>query len=210
MLEIISYVLGPVQTNAFLVGDTESGDAIVVDPAWDGDLFFNEAVQRGWDIKGIWLTHAHFDHIGGVASLMKHLGPATLLALHPHDMELWRMQGGAPMFGIQIGELPTPNYSLAHGQLINLGEYSFEVRHAPGHTAGHVIFYCQSQSLVFCGDVIFKGSIGRTDLPGGDYRTLINSIQSQILSLKDETLLLSGHGPETSVGQERVYNPFLN
>jgi glyoxylase-like metal-dependent hydrolase (beta-lactamase superfamily II) len=210
MLEVISYVLGPVQTNAYLAGDTESREAIVVDPGWDGDLIFNEAVQRGWDIKGIWLTHAHFDHIGGVASLVKHLPSASLLALHPDDMPLWRMQGGAPMFGMQIGELPTPNYSLEHGQRMNLGEYSFEVKHAPGHTAGHVVFYCETQSLVFCGDVIFNGSIGRTDLPGGDYRTLINSIHSQILPLADNTRLLSGHGPETSVGHERVHNPFLS
>ncbi len=98
---------------------------------------------------------------------------------------------------------------LAGGQLLELGENKFEVRHTPGHTTGHVVFYCQSEKLVFCGDLIFAGSVGRTDLPGGSYDTLIRSIRTHILSLPDETRLLSGHGPETTVGEERATNPFL-
>jgi glyoxylase-like metal-dependent hydrolase (beta-lactamase superfamily II) len=98
---------------------------------------------------------------------------------------------------------------LAAGQLWQVGADSFQVRHTPGHTPGHVIFYCAQQKVVFCGDVIFRGSIGRTDLPGGSYETLIQSIETQILTLSDETILYSGHGPETKVGFERAYNPFL-
>ena len=210
MLEIKSYVLGPVQTNTYLVGDPDSGEAVIVDPAGDGELLIEEAKQKNWNIKAIWLTHAHFDHIGGVPIIMKRVQPAPVLALHPLDMPLWNVQGGAVMFGMQIGALPAPTLSLEHGQVLSLGVYDFEVRHAPGHTPGHVMFYCESQAVVFSGDVVFNGSIGRTDLPGGDYRTLINSIQSQILTLKDETRLLCGHGPETSVGQERMNNPFLS
>jgi len=119
------------------------------------------------------------------------------------------MQGGAPLFGMKIDPGPEPTVDLQHGQLLNLGEFQFEVRHTPGHTPGHVVFYCSQEAVVFCGDVIFQGSIGRTDLPGGDFSTLMNSINSEILALPDETRLLTGHGPETSVGIERQYNPFL-
>ncbi|HEX7974308.1 MAG TPA: MBL fold metallo-hydrolase [Anaerolineales bacterium] len=104
---------------------------------------------------------------------------------------------------------PEPTVDLAQGQVLHLGGSRLEVRHCPGHTPGHVVFYCEAEKVVFCGDVIFSGSIGRTDLAGGDYDILIDSIRTQILTLPDETRLLPGHGPETTVGMERAYNPFL-
>ena len=113
------------------------------------------------------------------------------------------------LFGLKIDPGPEPTIDLEHGQILHLGRYRFEVRHAPGHTPGHVMFYCAEQKVLFCGDVIFQGSIGRTDLPGGDYQTLMNSIRTQVLSLPEDTRLLTGHGPETTVGLERRYNPFL-
>jgi hydroxyacylglutathione hydrolase len=209
MLEIVTLVLGPVETNAYLVADTESGDAVVVDPAWDGAFIVEHAVQRGWQIRQFWLTHAHFDHFGGAAGLAKPGDQPPQGALHPLDLSLWQAQGGAPLFGLHIDPGPRPEIALEHGQKLHVGEFTFEVRHAPGHTPGHVVFYCPARGVVFCGDVIFQGSIGRTDLPGGNYRTLIESIRTQILSLPDETLLFSGHGPETTVGDERATNPFL-
>jgi glyoxylase-like metal-dependent hydrolase (beta-lactamase superfamily II) len=136
--------------------------------------------------------------------------PMPPVALHPGDYGLWRAQGGAGLFGYHIDPGPEPTIDLSQFTRLRLGEAEFEVRHAPGHTPGHVIFYCAQEGLAFCGDVIFQGSIGRTDLPGGNYDTLLHSIRSQILSLPDETRLLSGHGPETTVGAERVYNPFLH
>jgi hydroxyacylglutathione hydrolase len=135
--------------------------------------------------------------------------PPPPVALHPADAVLWRMQGGAPLFGFHIDPGPEPTVDLFHGQILRLGRYQLEVRHAPGHTAGHVVFCCLGERVAFCGDVIFRGSIGRTDLPGGDYDTLMDSIREQILTLPDETRLLSGHGPETTVGLERGWNPFL-
>jgi hydroxyacylglutathione hydrolase len=111
---------------------------------------------------------------------------------------------------MQIDPGPEPTMHLSHGQKLPLGDRLFEVRHTPGHTPGHVVFYCGSEKVVFCGDVIFWGGIGRTDLPGGDYDTLMHSIQSQILSLPNDTRLLSGHGGETTVGYERRENPFLS
>jgi hydroxyacylglutathione hydrolase len=210
MLDIVSFILGPVQTNAYLVADTDSKTAVVIDPAWDGLIIVDEAIKRGWQIGQIWLTHAHFDHIGGIDAVVKGVNPAPQIALHPEDHPLWRMQGGAPFFGMSLDIASEPKRILAHGQKLELGNYKFEVRHSPGHTLGHVIFYCKEEAVVFGGDVIFWGSIGRTDLQGGDFNTLMNSIRDQILTLPDETRLLTGHGPETTVGSEKRDNPFLD
>jgi len=209
MLEIVSFVLGPVMTNAYLIADPQTREAAVIDPADEGQVILAAAVRKGWHIGNIWLTHAHFDHLAGAAAVADHVEPPPPVALHPEDYPLWRMQGGAPYFGMQIDPGPEPTIALYHGQILHLGNNLLEVRHAPGHTRGHVVFYCAAERVVFCGDVIFLGSIGRTDLPGGDYDTLITSIQTQILTLPEETRLLSGHGPETTVGQERLTNPFL-
>jgi len=210
MLDIVTFILGPVETNAYLIADPQTGEAAVVDPAWDGHVIVAEANKRGWRIGHIWLTHAHFDHIAGAGAIVDSLSPSPAIALHPDDQPLWMMQGGAPLFGMRIDPGPEPTVELSPSQLLHLGSNQFEVRHAPGHTPGHVVLVCAKAGVVFCGDVIFAGSIGRTDLPGGDYDTLIDSIRSQILSLPDETRLLSGHGPETTVGREKSYNPFLS
>ncbi len=210
MLEIVSFVLGPVMTNGYLVADPESGEAVVIDPADEGEKIVAEAQQLGWRIGHIWVTHAHFDHIVGANGVIDNVKPPPPVALHSEDYELWRMQGGAMLFGMRVDPGPEPSVELKHGQLLQLGCNQFEVRHAPGHTRGHVVFYCATEKVVFCGDVIFQGSIGRTDLPGGDYHTLIESIRSQILTLPDDTRLLTGHGPETTVGVERRWNPFLS
>ena len=210
MLSIVTFVLGPVQTNAYLVADDSTGEAAVIDPAAEGNLILEEAVRRDWRIANIWLTHAHFDHLAGAAAIADGCNPAPPVAMHPDDYWLWRNEGGAPFFGMRIDPGPEPTIDLKHGQILHLGDLELEVRHTPGHSPGHVVFYCASERVVFCGDVIFQGSIGRTDLPGGDYQTLLNSIHTQILSLPDETRLLSGNGLATTVGQERIYNPFLS
>lgn len=209
MLEIISFTLGPVETNSYLVADLDSKDAVVIDPAADGHILVQAAADRNWTIRKIWLTHAHFDHIAGTGDIRKLLTPSPEVALHNADKLLWQMQGGAPLFGMRIDPGPEPEISLDVNQRLSLGAQQFEVRHAPGHTPGHVVFYCSQEKVVFCGDVIFFQSIGRTDLPGGSYNTLIDSIRRQILSLPDDTRLLSGHGPESTVGHERRWNPFL-
>jgi len=208
-LTVVRMVLGPVQTNAYLVGDAASGSAVVIDPAWDGASILQEAERRSWKVAQIWLTHAHFDHFGGSAAVAD--GSKAPVALHPDDQPLWRLSGGAPLFGFpRFDPGPEPTISLEHGMIVHLGEHAFEVRHTPGHSPGHVIFVTRSSGLVFCGDLIFQGGVGRTDLPGGDWATLLRSIQQEILTLPDDTRLLSGHGAETTVGVERRFNPFLS
>lgn len=209
MLEIISFTLGPAQTNAYLVADSQTKEAAVIDPAWDGHLILDAARKRGWRIGHLWYTHAHFDHIGGAAAIADALNPLPLVALHPNDHVLWRAAGGAALFGFDIDPGPEPTIDFFHGMKMKLGDVGFEIRFTPGHTTGHCVFYVPSASVCFCGDLIFAGSVGRTDLPGGDWNALEKSIREQIFTLPDETRLLSGHGPETTVGQEKRSNPFV-
>ena len=208
-LEIVAFTLGPVQTNAYLVADPQTKEATVIDPSWDGHLILTEAQKRGWRIGHLWYTHAHFDHIGGAAAIADALNPLPLVALHPADHVLWRAGGGGRMFGLPIDPGPEPSIDFAHGQTLRLGSNIFEVRYTPGHTPGHVVFYCAAENVCFCGDLIFAHSVGRTDLPGGSWDTLVQSIRGQIYSLPESTRLLSGHGPETTVGEEKVSNPFV-
>ncbi|MFN3741936.1 MAG: MBL fold metallo-hydrolase [Anaerolineales bacterium] len=210
MLEIVSFVLGPVQTNAYLIADRKSGEAAVIDPAWDGGRILQAAQARGWRIAHLWYTHAHFDHIGGAAAIADALNPTPIIALHPGDYPLWKVKGGASLFGIPLEDVgPEPTVELFHGQTLHLGNSILEVRHTPGHTPGHCVFYCAEAGVCFCGDLIFAGSVGRTDLPGGDWQALETSIHTQIFTLPEATRLLPGHGPETTVGEEKRYNPFV-
>jgi glyoxylase-like metal-dependent hydrolase (beta-lactamase superfamily II) len=208
-LAIVRFILGPVQTNAYLVVDPVAGDAAVVDPSWDGEVISGEASKRGWRIAHLWYTHAHFDHIGGAAAIADSLNPPPLVALHPADHTLWRAEGGAPLFGFRLDPGPEPTIDFTHGQTLRLGGVTLEVRHTPGHTPGHVVLYCSNEKVCFCGDLIFQGSVGRTDLPGGDWAALESSIRTQIYTLPADTRLLPGHGPETTVGQEMTSNPFV-
>ncbi|HSF79697.1 MAG TPA: MBL fold metallo-hydrolase [Anaerolineales bacterium] len=209
MLEIVSFTLGPVMTNAYIVADPQTREAVVIDPADEGKTIVAEAERRGWRITSIWLTHAHFDHLAGAGEVADLVDPPPPVALHPEDYSLWRLQGGAQLFGMRIDPGPEPSIDLYDQQILHLGGNTLQVHHTPGHTRGHVIFYVPEQAVAFCGDVIFQGSIGRTDLPGGDYDTLMHSIRAKILTLPDETRLLSGHGPETTVGIEKRANPFV-
>ncbi|MGH2607327.1 MAG: MBL fold metallo-hydrolase [Anaerolineales bacterium] len=209
-LEILTFTLGPAQTNAYLVADPAARAAVVIDPAWDGAMLAGEAERRGWRIQAIWLTHAHFDHFAGSPELSESLKTPVPIALHPADQFLWRANGLAGLFGVRgIDPGPEPTVPLEHGGRLWLGRHEFEVRHSPGHTPGHVLFLLREEGIAFCGDLIFRDSVGRTDLPGGDWMTLQGSLRMEILSLPDAYRLLPGHGLETTVGQERRGNPFL-
>lgn len=208
-LEIVRFTLGPAATNAYLIAPASGKEAVVIDPSWDGQLILDAANQRDWRVTNIWLTHAHWDHFGGAAAVADGSSLPPPVALHPEDYWLWRDNGGAAKYGLQFDPGPEPTIELAHGQSMHIGDTEIQVRFAPGHTPGHVMFYVPSENLMFCGDVIFQMSIGRTDLPRADHRTLLESIHREVLSLPDETRLLPGHGPETTVEQEREFNPFL-
>jgi glyoxylase-like metal-dependent hydrolase (beta-lactamase superfamily II) len=209
-LTVVTLVLGLNQTNVYLVGDTTSGKAVVIDPAWDGEVIVREADRRGLSITEIWLTHAHFDHLGGAAAVADSSETLISVALHPDDIPLWSASCGARGVGFRdFDPGPEPTIDLGHGMCLELESHKFEVRGTPGHTSGHVIFLSREAGLCFSGDLIFQGSVGRTDLPGGDWNTLITSIKEEILVLPDETQLLTGHGPTTTVGRERRTNPFL-
>ena len=210
MLEILTLVLGPVSTNTYILCDSDSKEAVVIDPAWDGPVILAESQKRGWEIKQMWYTHAHFDHIGGAAALASALDPTPPIALHLKDFPLWELGGGGMLFGYQIKRGPKPNIDLAKVRMLQVGKHAFEVRHTPGHTPGHCIFYCEADEVLFSGDLIFQRSVGRTDLPGGNSSDLLTSIQTQVFTLPERTRILSGHGPETSVAEEKKYNPFVH
>jgi len=213
MLQIEKWVLGPVATNTYLVGDPDTKQAVVIDPAWDGKFLAKEIKKGGWQINSIWLTHAHFDHFGGLADLLEALGPdkeeGFFVGLHPKGNLLWKVKGGAVMFGINIKSTPKPDHEFEEGETLSLGKYKFVVHHTPGHSTGHVIFHCPEEKVLFSGDVIFMQGIGRTDLLGGSYKTLMDSIKTWVLPLPDDTRIYSGHGPETTVGAEKTGNPFI-
>lgn len=208
-LEILTLPLGPMENNTYLIADSETGQAVAVDPSFDSELVLDELNRRGWKLTGIWLTHAHFDHIAGVKTLLDATQPQPVVGLHPLDLPLWRQGGGARIFGQQVEPGPEPKLHFEHEQTLSLGKEVLEVRHTPGHTPGHVTFYSRSARAALCGDLIFFRGVGRTDLPGGDMETLLQSIHTQILTLPPDTRLLSGHGPETTVKDEQAENPFL-
>jgi len=177
-----------------------------VDPGEEPERFLAEAARRDRRISAIWLTHAHLDHVLGVAAIRAATGAP--IYLHPADRRLYdELPQQGIWLGVAAGAPPPPDAELSHGQIVRIGGASLTVRHAPGHSPGHVCFV--APGAVLCGDVLFEGSIGRTDLPGGDFETLIASIRRELLSLPDATRVYPGHGPVTTIGRERAGNPFL-
>jgi glyoxylase-like metal-dependent hydrolase (beta-lactamase superfamily II) len=207
-LEILTLTLGPMDNKTYLAADPFSKQAVVIDPSFDSQTIFSALEKRGWNLAAVWLTHAHFDHTAGVRAIIAHY-PEVPVGLHPDDLNLWRAGGGASLFGIHHDSGPEPALPFQHDQVLKVGGVPVEVRHTPGHSPGHVIFYAASENTVFCGDLIFIQSVGRTDLPGGSHATLLASIRTQVLTLPPETRLLPGHGAETTVGAEAAKNPFL-
>jgi hydroxyacylglutathione hydrolase len=205
---IIRIENGQFVENCYLVGDEAQGVAVMVDPGEEAGRFLSELRHRKWALEAIWLTHAHIDHILGVAAVHE-AHPGIPIYLHPLDLPLYN---GLPKQGRWMGfsgldAPPAADRTLAAGQVLQVGRYPFEVRHVPGHSPGHVAFL--GHGVILSGDVLFNGSIGRTDLPGGDFSTLMQTIQSEFLTLPDSTVVYCGHGPETTIGVERVSNPFL-
>ncbi len=205
-LEIVTLPNGQFSENCYLLADRPSGRAVIIDPGEEPRLFLAELDTRRLTLEAIWLTHGHIDHIMGVRAVKEATGAPVFL--HPADRGLYdALPRQGEWMGLALEALPAPDGELADAQELQLGEHRFQVRHTPGHSPGSVSFL--GDGVVLGGDVLFSGSIGRTDLPGGDFATLLHSIQSVFLALPDSTTVLSGHGPETTVGVERMTNPFL-
>jgi hydroxyacylglutathione hydrolase len=208
-VDIFTFTLGPLENNTYVIVDSVSKTAVIIDPSFNSHEVVQAIFRRGLIITSIWITHAHFDHIAGVNEIIQGSKNPITIALHPLDLPLWQTGGGARMFGFSLSKLPDPDVSLHHGQVLSIGNETVEVRYTPGHCAGHVVFYLSSAHALVCGDVIFFHGIGRTDLPGGSLNQLEKSIREQIYTLPPETRLLSGHGPETTVDEEITANPYV-
>ena len=208
-IEILGLALGMVSTNCYLVGDSDSGDAVVIDPADDAPTILHAAAQRGWTIRLILATHAHFDHVLAVEGVKQASGAP--FRLHEADLPTLRaLQLTGQLFGLTLPPPPEVDSFVTAGEAIAVGPIRLGVRFTPGHTPGHVSYVLDSEQVVFCGDCLFAGSIGRTDLPGGDAALLIDSIRTELLSLPDYFTVASGHGALTTIGVERRTNPFLS
>ena len=203
-----TFPVGPLACNCTILGDREAGEAIVIDPGDEVGRIYRRLVELGLKLKQILVTHAHIDHVGGALKL-KGLTGAPIL-LNENDLPLLKMMDQqANWLGVATPETAPPDESLADGLRVGLEHYPAQVIYTPGHTQGSVCLHFAALKLLVAGDTLFEGSIGRTDLPGGDYGQIINSIQTRLLSLPDETRVLTGHGPATTIGAERRSNPFL-
>ncbi len=199
--------VGPIQTNCYIVGCEETKEGVVIDPGAEAERILSEVKALGLTIKYILNTHAHFDHIQANDALVKATGAP--LALHPLDLPLLRQGGGAAWFGQEVLPSPEPDLALTEGDTLTFGAHTFQVLFTPGHTLGHVSFYEAKAGIIFDGDVLFADGIGRVDLPGSDYETLMASINEKLMVLPDETTVYSGHGPVTTIGRERANNFWL-
>lgn len=209
MLQYQTIPVTPFQQNCSLVWDDQSKQAAVIDPGGDLDLILAAVAQHQLKLEQIWLTHAHIDHAGGTAVLSRNLN-LPIVGPHPGD-QFWidRLSDQGRMFQFPEAEVFKPTRWLQDGDTVQLGAHTLNVRHCPGHTPGHVVFYSPEMKRAFVGDVLFAGSIGRTDFPQGDHDTLIASITQRLWPMGDDTVFIPGHGPESTFGRERRSNPYV-
>ena len=207
----IKYVtLGLAATNAYLVGDEDTHEAILIDPVDQADLLKEMADDSGWTIKLILATHAHFDHVLASKALKELTGAPFYIHTEAAEHLKTLPEAGVRFTGNKFPEAAVPDRLLTtEPETIELGAIKLETLYTPGHAPGHLAFYMRDHALVFSGDALFAGSVGRTDLPGGSHALLMKSIREKLLTLPDETSVLPGHGGATTIGQERATNPFL-
>jgi hydroxyacylglutathione hydrolase len=203
-----TFPVGPLQCNCTILGDAQAGEAIVIDPGDEVGRIHRRLTELGLKLKQILVTHAHIDHVGGALKLKRLTGAPILL--NENDLPLLKMMDEqAGWVGVATPETAPPDESLNDGLSVGIESCPAQVIYTPGHTQGSVCLHFAPLKLLIAGDTLFAGSIGRTDLPGGDFGQLIDSIESRLLALPDETKVLPGHGPATTIGAERKSNPFL-
>ena len=203
---IKNIVVGPLEVNCYILGCEDTKEAAIIDPGDNADEIISNIEKEGLNPKFIINTHAHFDHIGGVKVIQDHFKIDFIL----HEGDLFLVENAseqATAFGLKPISKPEVNKNVTNGEKVILGNKFITVIHTPGHSPGGVCYY--SGNNVFVGDTLFTGSIGRTDLPGGSYDTLINSIKENLFPLGDSTIVYPGHGPSTTIGNEKEHNPFL-
>jgi glyoxylase-like metal-dependent hydrolase (beta-lactamase superfamily II) len=209
MLRYITIPVTAFQQNCSIVWCDETLQAAVIDPGGDLDLLLAEVKRQGLTLTQIWQTHAHIDHAGGTAELAHKL---KLPIMGPHPADQFWIEGlpeQGRMFGLPHADAFTPTRWLFDGDTVTVGHCTLNVRHCPGHTPGHVVFHSPEIGRAFVGDVLFAGSIGRTDFPQGDHDTLIASIVQRLWPMGDATVFIPGHGPESTFGRERKTNPYV-
>jgi hydroxyacylglutathione hydrolase len=203
-----SFPVGPLACNCTILGDEETREAIVIDPGDDISRIHKRLTEQGLKLKQILVTHGHIDHVGGALKLKRLTGAP--IYLNENDLpQLEMMDTQAEWVGVAAPETAPPDEGLNDGQLVGLEHYPAQVLHTPGHTQGSICLHFAPLKLLIAGDTLFAGSIGRTDLPGGNFDQIITSLRSRLLTLPDETKVLPGHGPATTIGEERASNPFL-
>jgi len=203
-----TFPVGPLQCNCTLLGDEETREAIVVDPGDEISRINERLKAHGLTLKQILITHAHIDHVGGALKLKSLTGAPIFL--NENDLPLLEiMAEQAAWVGVPTPETAPPDETLTDGRRVGLENYPAQVIHTPGHTQGSISLHFEPLKMVLAGDTLFAGSIGRTDLPGGNYDQILDSIQSRLLTLPDGTKVVPGHGPVTTIGAERKTNPFL-
>ena len=199
----------PFAQNCSVLIEPDERRAVIIDPGGDAHLIMQALAEARATPQAIWLTHGHFDHVGGAAQLKEALGVDVLGPHRDDDWLVEHVQEQGAFFGVDAGRSVTPDRWLSHGEALQIGKAQFKVRHCPGHTPGHVIFVDEAHRIGFFGDVLFRGSIGRTDFPRGDHAQLLASIAERILTLPDDFRFIPGHGPPSTVGEERRSNPYL-
>ena len=212
MMFIEVFPTGPIQANCTLLGDVDAGELVVIDPGEEAERIIARIEASRLEAVKILHTHGHLDHAGGTADLFRRLGGDVPVALHREELPLYRsLPTQGQMFGLEAEDPPEPTVWLEHGQIVEVGSLRLEVRHTPGHSPGSVSFVLQGTEtdLVIVGDVLFAGSIGRTDLWGGSFPVLEKSIKEQLYTLPDSTRVITGHGPDTTIGHEKATNPFV-
>ena len=203
-MNLQALTVGPLQENCYLLSD--AGQAVLVDPGDEAGRLLG--ALGALELRAVWLTHAHFDHVGALADVLDRF-PVPVY-LHPDDWELLEnAAASAAYFGLTLRQPEVESLPLVHAQVLNVGGLEATCLHTPGHAPGHTAFHVPAAGFVLAGDALFQGSVGRTDLPGGSHEQLLGSIRRELLTLPDETVVYPGHGPATTVGVERRTNPFL-